>query len=64
MSTKQKETEIEPLYYEWCGTHIIMGIPTRRLTLEEYNEYAERIKISEKATKVIIYKPVFEEDKI
>ena len=64
MSAKAKEIEKIPTYYEWTETHIIMGIPTRKLTVEEYIEYAEKIKLSEVATQAIIYKPVFEEEKV
>ena len=64
MSAKTIEIEKIPTYYEWTETHIIMGIPTRKLTVEEYIEYAEKIKLSEVATQAIIYKPVFEEEKV
>ena len=64
MSVKTKENEKIPTHYEWTLTHIIVGIPTRRLTVEEYTEYAEKIKLSEVATQAIIYKPVFEEEKV
>lgn len=64
MSAKTKEIGKMPTCYEWTGTHIVMGIPTRVLTVEEYTEYAEKIKLSEMATQAIIYKPVFEEEKV
>lgn len=46
----------------WKGTHIIVGVPTRTLTPEEYELYQELIEVSEAATEVTIYEAVFEEE--
>lgn len=47
-------------FYQWLGNHIIFGIPTRKLTLEEYEVFKEKIELSESAVQCKIYEIVEE----
>jgi hypothetical protein len=58
---KQESPVPAPKKYKWLGMHIIMGIPTRTLTEEEYAVYGKQIEACETAMHLKIYQVVTEE---
>ena len=55
---KPQDTQL--VEYTWLGQNMIMGVPTRTLTFEEYDSFAQLIEACEAAMGVKIYEAVTE----
>lgn len=55
-----EEKDVKIIRYKWLEEAIILGVPTRELTSDEYELYKEKIQLSESAMNVKIYELVEE----
>lgn len=60
IETVEKQALDVVVTYKWLEQHIILGVPTRTLTSEEYSQFEEIINLSESAVVQKIYERVEE----